>query len=189
MLAGKCIIFSAPSGSGKTTIVKELLKKFPQFEFSISATSRNPRGAEKNGVDYHFLSVDDFKQRIANNEFVEYEEVYTDRFYGTLKSELQRIWEKGNIVLFDVDVVGGVNLKKHFGDQALSVFIQAPSIAVIEERLRGRGTDTEEEIQKRLAKCETELTFAPHFDTVILNDDLANAHRTAEETISTFIHG
>ncbi|MFT5337583.1 MAG: guanylate kinase [Sphingobacteriales bacterium] len=188
MLNGKCIIFSAPSGSGKTTIVKELLKVYPQFAFSISATSRPPRGEEQNGVDYHFLPVEDFKHQIAERGFVEFEEVYENRFYGTLKSEIQRIWESGKVVLFDVDVVGGVNLKKHFGKQALSLFIQAPSLAILEERLRGRATDNEEDIQRRLAKAKFELSFAPKFDFVIHNNELAEAVETTKATIDTFLN-
>ena len=139
--SGKLIIFSAPSGSGKTTIVKELLKIFPQFEFSISATSRQPRGTEQNGVDYFFLSQDEFRQKVAADEFVEWEEVYNGTCYGTLKSEMQRIWQKGNVIIFDVDVMGGINLKRIFGDSARSIFIMPPSVEVLRERLIGRGTD------------------------------------------------
>ncbi len=178
---GKLIIFSAPSGSGKTTIVKEVLKKFTNLEFSISACSRAPREGEIHAKDYYFLSVDDFKQRIKNEDFIEWEEVYLNNFYGTLKSEANRIWEKGNHVVFDVDVKGGLNIKKQFGDRALAFFIKAPSIQELRRRLEKRGTETEEQINKRINKAEYELGFAKDFDVVILNDVLEKA---VEETIS-----
>jgi len=186
-MSGKLIIFSAPSGSGKTTIVKHLLTKEFKLEFSISACNRAPRGTEVHGKDYYFLSTDDFKQKIASNEFIEWEEVYADRFYGTLKTEVDRIWKKGNNVLFDVDVVGGVNIKKQFGDKALAIFVMPPSIKVLRERLTGRGTDKDEEIEKRLAKAEEELLYAQHFDFIILNDELELAKKEAELLLSDFL--
>lgn len=184
---GKMIIFSAPSGAGKTTIVKHLLSKFPQFEFSISATSRKMREGEQHGKDYFFLSADDFKQRIANSEFVEWEEVYTDNFYGTLKSELDRIWAKGNVVIFDVDVKGGVNLKKMFPDNSLSLFVMPPSVEELRNRLVGRGTDSTEAIERRVAKAEEELSFSDKFDVVVVNDNLKEAKTKAEEVIASFL--
>ncbi|MBR2429705.1 MAG: guanylate kinase [Alistipes sp.] len=184
---GKLIIFSAPSGSGKTTIVRELLKRFPQFEFSISATSRKPRGQEQHGVDYYFLSNEEFSQRVANNEFVEWEEVYEGTCYGTLKSEMERIWAKGNIIIFDVDVMGGINLKRLFGDDACSMFIMPPSVEELERRLRGRGTDAEEVIQKRVAKADFELSKASEFDHTVVNDDLQTAIAEAAHIIENFI--
>ena len=184
---GKLVIFSAPSGSGKTTIVKQLLKRFPQFEFSISATSRQPRGQEQNGVDYHFMSNEEFKERVARGEFVEWEEVYAGTCYGTLKSEMERIWAKGNVIIFDVDVMGGINLKKLFGEDACSMFIMPPSVEELERRLRGRGTDTEEVIQKRIAKAEFELSKAPEFDHIVVNDVLEDAVEEATAIISNFL--
>ncbi|MBR4046263.1 MAG: guanylate kinase [Alistipes sp.] len=184
---GKLVIFSAPSGSGKTTIVRELLKRFNCFEFSISATSRQPRGQEQNGVDYYFLSNEEFKERVARDEFVEWEEVYQGTCYGTLKSEMERIWAKGNIILFDVDVMGGINLKHIFGDNACSVFIMPPSVEELERRLRGRGTDAEEVIQKRIAKAEFELSKASEFDHVVVNDKLEEAVDKVAEIITRFI--
>ena len=184
---GKLVIFSAPSGSGKTTIVKQLLKRFPQFEFSISATSRQPRGQEQNGVDYHFMSNEEFKERVARGEFVEWEEVYAGTCYGTLKSEMERIWAKGNVIIFDVDVMGGINLKKLFGEDACSMFIMPPSVEELERRLRGRGTDSEEVIQKRIAKAEFELSKAPEFDHIIVNDVLDDAVEEATAIISNFL--
>ncbi len=184
---GKLVIFSAPSGSGKTTIVKQLLKRFPQFEFSISATSRQPRGQEQNGVDYHFMSNEEFKERVARGEFVEWEEVYAGTCYGTLKSEMERIWAKGNVIIFDVDVMGGINLKKLFGEDACSMFIMPPSVEELERRLRGRGTDSEEVIQKRIAKAEFELSKAPEFDHIVVNDVLDVAVEEATAIISNFL--
>ena len=184
---GKLIIFSAPSGSGKTTIVKELLKIFPQFEFSISATSRAPRGQEQNGVDYFFLSQDEFRQKISEDACVEWEEVYNGTCYGTLKSEMQRIWSKGNVIIFDVDVMGGINLKRIFGENACSIFIQAPSIEALRERLIGRGTDTMETIEKRIAKAEFELSKAPEFDHIVVNDNLATAVENTKLIINSFL--
>ena len=183
----KVIIFSAPSGSGKTTIVHKLLEKYPQFEFSISATSRQPRGQEQNGVDYYFMSNDEFKARVARDEFVEWEEVYAGTCYGTLKSEMERIWAKGNTIFFDVDVMGGINLKRLFGEDACSVFIMPPSVEELERRLRGRGTDAEEVIQKRIAKAEFELSKAPEFDHVVINDVLEDAVNEVSAIISQFL--
>lgn len=184
---GKLVIFSAPSGSGKTTIVRELLKRYDCFEFSISATSRQPRGQEQNGVDYYFMSNDEFKARVARDEFVEWEEVYAGTCYGTLKSEMERIWAKGNTIFFDVDVMGGINLKRLFGDDACSVFIMPPSVEELERRLRGRGTDAEEVIQKRIAKAEFELAKAPEFDHVVINDVLEDAVNEVSAIISQFL--
>ena len=184
---GKLFIFSAPSGSGKTTIVRELLKRYDCFEFSISATSRQPRGQEQNGVDYYFMSNDEFKARVARDEFVEWEEVYAGTCYGTLKSEMERIWAKGNTIFFDVDVMGGINLKRLFGEDACSVFIMPPSVEELERRLRGRGTDAEEVIQKRIAKAEFELSKAPEFDHVVINDVLEDAVNEVSAIISQFL--
>lgn len=184
---GKALIISAPSGSGKSTIVHHILDKYPDMEFSVSATSRKPRGEEKDGVDYYFLSEEEFRARIAENGFVEHEEVYPGRFYGTLKSEIKRIWDAGHVVIFDVDVKGGVNLKKYFGRDALSVFIQAPSVEVLRERLVKRGTDSAEDIEKRVAKAAEEMTYAPQFDHILINDDLQKAFEEAEALVSHFL--
>lgn len=184
---GKLIIFSAPSGSGKSTIINYLLTQDLGLEFSISATSRQPRGEEKHGVEYYFLSPDEFRERIAKGDFLEYEEVYTDRFYGTLKSEVERISAKGNLVIFDVDVVGGCNIKEYYRDRALSIFVEPPSIAALRERLTKRGTDSLEMIEDRIAKAEYELGFAPKFDVVIVNDDLEKAKAEALKVIREFI--
>ena len=184
---GKLVIFSAPSGSGKTTIVRELLQRFPQFEFSISATSRQPRGKEQHGIDYYFLSSDEFRQRVERDEFGEWEEVYAGTCYGTLKSEVERIWAKGNVIVFDVDVMGGINLKRLFGDDACSIFIMPPSIEELERRLRGRGTDSEEVIQKRIGKAEFELSKSPEFDYTVVNDVLADAVNEATDIINNFL--
>lgn len=187
-MAGKVIIFSAPSGSGKSTVVNHLLGLHPEFEFSISATSRSPRGQEKHGVEYYFLSAEEFRELISKDAFVEYEEVYTDRFYGTLKSEVERIWTAGHVIVFDVDVKGGVNLKKYFGDQALSVLIKAPSMEVLEARLRGRGTDSEEAILERLGKASSELEFAEgKFDVDIINDRLEETFANSERIVDEFL--
>ena len=183
----KVIIFSAPSGSGKSTVVSHLMSKCPELELSISATSRAPRGTEKDGVEYYFLSVEEFQRRIAADEFVEYEQVYNGVYYGTLKSELERIWSKGHVIVFDVDVKGGVSLKKYFGDSALSVFIQAPSVEELRRRLELRGTDTPEAIEERVAKAAEEMTYAPLFDKVLVNDDLQTAFREAEEMVDRFL--
>jgi guanylate kinase len=184
---GKLVIFSAPSGSGKTTIVRELLKRFDCFEFSISATSRQPRGAEQNGIDYYFLTNEEFKERVARDEFVEWEEVYQGTCYGTLKSEMERIWNNGKVIIFDVDVMGGINLKRLFGDDACSMFIMPPSIEELERRLRGRGTDAEEVIQKRIAKAGFEISKAPEFDHVVINDKLDVAVEEAAGIITSFL--
>ena len=184
---GKLVIFSAPSGSGKTTIVRELLKLFPEFEFSISATSRKPRGQEQHGVDYYFLSNEEFRQCVERDEFVEWEEVYVGTCYGTLKSEMERIWSKGNVIIFDVDVMGGINLKRLFGEDACSMFIMPPSVEELERRLRGRGTDSEEVIQKRIAKAEFELSKSPEVDYTVVNDDLQVAVDEAAAIIRNFL--
>lgn len=187
MLKDKALIFSAPSGSGKSTIVHHILDLHPEIEFSVSATSRPLRGSERDGVDYYFLSEADFRSRIAADGFVEYEEVYPGRFYGTLKSEVQRIWDAGHVVIFDVDVKGGVNLKKYFGDHALSVFIQAPSVDELRRRLVSRGTDSAADIEKRVAKAAEEMTYAPKFDTVLVNNDLGKAFAEAERLVGDFL--
>lgn len=184
---GKCIIFSAPSGAGKTTIVKHLLDVRDDLSFSVSATSRERRSKEAEGVDYYFLSVAEFKKQIAEDAFIEWEEVYTDQFYGTLRSEIERIWSDGKHVIFDVDVMGGVNLKKAFGKSALSIFVKPPSIAVLEERLRKRETETEESIARRIGKAEQELATAEQFDESLLNDNLDEAKRNAEVLVERFL--
>lgn len=186
-MQGKAIILSAPSGAGKTTIVHHLLGQALNLAFSVSACSRPMRSHEKNGVDYHFLSVGEFRRRIEQNDFVEWEEVYPDMYYGTLRSEVERIWQRGEHVIFDVDVKGGINLKKAFGDKALSIFVQPPSIEALEARLRSRGTETEETLNRRIGKARKELEDAIHFDVVLLNDDLPTALRQATETVQTFL--
>lgn len=183
----KLIIFSAPSGSGKTTIVRELLKRFDCFEFSISATSRQPRGQEQNGIDYYFMSNDEFRSRVERDEFVEWEEVYAGTCYGTLKSEMERIWSNGHVIIFDVDVMGGIKLKQLFGDNACSIFIMPPSVEELERRLRGRGTDAEEVIAKRIAKAEFELSKATEFDFKVVNDDLQTAVDETAAIITNFL--
>ena len=185
---GKLIIFSAPSGSGKSTIINYLLTQHLNLAFSISATSRPPRGTERDGVEYFFLTPEEFRRRIANNEFLEYEEVYKDRFYGTLKAQVEKQLEAGQNVVFDVDVVGGCNIKQYYGDRALSVFIQPPSIEELRKRLEHRATDAPEVIESRLAKAEYELSFAPKFDKVIVNDDLEKAKAEALQTITKFLN-
>lgn len=187
MATGKLIIFSAPSGSGKSTIINYLLTQNLNLAFSCSATSRPPRGTEQHGVEYFFLTPEEFKQRIANDEFLEYEEVYENRFYGTLKSQVEKQLEAGQNVVFDVDVVGGCNIKKYYGNRALSVFIQPPSVEELRNRLTGRGTDAPEVIESRIAKAEFELGFADKFDVVIVNDDLENAQAEALKVIKDFI--
>lgn len=184
----KVLIFSAPSGSGKSTIVNHILGIWKdQIEFSVSATSRAPRGAEQNGREYWFKTPEEFKELIENDMLVEYEEVYKDHFYGTLKSEVERIWAKGHVIIFDVDVKGGVNLKKYFGSDALSVFIQAPSVEELRRRLVARGTDTPEAIEERVAKASGEMEFAPQFDYVLINDDLATAYNEIEKVVEDFL--
>lgn len=185
---GKVIIFSAPSGAGKSTIVNYLLNKNLGLEFSVSATCRMPRGKEQHGKEYYFLSQEEFKEQIRNNEFLEWEEVYPGCFYGTLLREMERIWKKGHTVLFDVDVVGGVNIKKKFGDQALSIFIQAPSVEELRKRLIGRATDTPEKIEERVNKATYEMSFADKFDTVIINDHLEKAQTEAEKKVREFLN-
>lgn len=184
---GKIIIFSAPSGAGKTTIVRHLLSKFPDFAFSVSATSRKPRGNEVNGVDYYFLTVEEFKSKIDKDEFLEWQEVYPDNFYGSLKSEVSGILESGKNILFDVDVVGGSNIKKFYGDRALALFIQPPSLTELEKRLVARCTDDKEVIRKRVEKAARELTYAPLFDFVIVNDTLEHALLDAESRVKAFL--
>ncbi|MDU1904071.1 MAG: guanylate kinase [Dysgonomonas sp.] len=184
---GKLLIFSAPSGAGKSTIVNYLLEQDLNLHFSISATSRLPRGMEQNGIEYYFLTPDQFREKISNDEFLEYEEVYKDRYYGTLKSEVQRILNNGGNVIFDVDVVGGCNIKKYYGDEALSVFVEPPSIEELRCRLVNRGTDTPEVINDRIAKAEHELTFAPRFDVVIRNENLETAKQEALTIVSKFL--
>ena len=186
---GKLLIFSAPSGSGKSTIINWLMQEHPELNmhFSISCTSRPPRGQEQNGVEYFFLTPEEFREKIQRDEFVEYEEVYTDRYYGTLKSQVEKQLEAGENVVFDVDVHGAVNIKKAYGEQALSLFIQPPSVEELRRRLTGRGTEKEEEIEKRIARAEYELSFADKFDTVIINDDLDVAKRETLSAINHFI--
>lgn len=184
---GKLIIFSAPSGAGKSTIVNYLLSQNLNLQFSISATSREPRGAEKHGVEYYFISPDEFRERISNDEFLEYEEVYTDKFYGTLKSEVNRIFNQGNNVIFDVDVVGGCNIKEQYGDSALSIFIQAPDVETLRQRLVGRNTDSPEVIEARVQKAEHEMKYASKFDVVIVNDDLEKAKQEALTVVKEFL--
>ena len=186
-MSNKVIIFSAPSGSGKSTIVNHILKLHPEMEFSVSATSRQPRGSERDGVEYHFLTPDEFRRKIDEDSFVEYEEVYAGSYYGTLKSEVQKIWDKGHVIIFDVDVKGGVNLKKYFGDKALSVFIQAPSVEELRKRLVARGTDSPEAIERRVAKAAEEMTYADRFDYILVNDDLQAAFAEAEKIVDKFL--
>jgi guanylate kinase len=184
---GKVIIFSAPSGAGKTTIVRHLLSRFPDFAFSVSATSRKSRGSEVNGTDYFFLSTEEFKAKIDNEEFLEWQEVYPDNFYGSLKSEVNKILESGKNILFDVDVVGGSNIKKYYGERALALFIQPPSLTELEKRLIARCTDDKEVIRKRVEKAERELTYAPQFDFIIVNDTLEHALQEAENRVKEFL--
>jgi guanylate kinase len=188
MINGKAIIFSAPSGAGKTTIVKHLLNQYDNLSFSISACSRSQRPNEIHGVDYYFLSINEFKEKIARNEFVEWEEVYADNFYGTLRSEVERIWKEDKVVIFDVDVVGGVNLKKYFGDKALAIFVKPPSIQHLRNRLSQRATETDESIERRMAKAEKEMGFAIHFDYILNNDLLLKALNESEEVVEQFLN-
>ena len=182
--SGKLVVFSAPSGSGTTTLVHHLLQQGLPIGFSISATSRLPRGKEKDGVDYFFMSENSFREKIAENAFLEYEEVYEGTFYGTLRSEVDRLWKTGKTVLFDIDVVGGLNVKRQYPDQCLALFIQPPSLSELEKRLRGRGTDNEKKIKERLTKATKELDLANQFDKVIVNDDL----ETAKEEVGKAVH-
>lgn len=187
-MSGKVIIFSAPSGAGKSTIVNHLLGKYPELEFSISATSRASRGNEQDGREYYFYSADRFREMIAQGKFIEHEEVYPGSFYGTLKSEVERIWAKGHVIVFDIDVKGGVNIKRIFGDKAFSIFIQAPSVEILRERLISRGTDSAEAIGKRVAKASSEMEFAKgRFDYVLVNDDLQTALDEADEIVGKFL--
>lgn len=185
----KVVIFSAPSGSGKSTIIGRLLQRIPNMEFSISATSRKPRAGEQNGREYYFLSHDEFKQRVAAGDFVEWVEVYEGTCYGTLKSEIERIWQKGNIVIFDVDVLGGVSLKQIFGDKALSIFIQPPSMEELEKRLINRGTESEESLRKRIERAEMELQYSSKHDITVINDDLEKAVSETETIVKHFLNG
>ncbi len=184
----KVIIFSAPSGSGKTTLVKHCLEEFPELKFSISCTTRNLRGKEKNGVDYYFISVEEFRQKISENAFVEYEEVYHDKFYGTLKSEVERIWKSRKAVIFDVDVKGGISLKNYFAEKALSIFIMPPSINELERRLITRATDDTETIKTRVKKATEEMTFQKEFDKTVINKDLDKAKSEIEILVKDFIN-
>lgn len=186
-MSGKLIIFSAPSGAGKSTLVTHLLTRGFNMEFSISATSRQPRGVEKHGKEYYFMTADEFRERIAKDEFLEFEEVYKDCLYGTLRSEVDRIVLQNKNVVFDVDVVGGLNIKKQYGDEALAVFVAPPSVEELENRLRGRGTDSPEKITERINKAEYEMSFAPQFDIIIVNDNLQTAQQEAESKIRQFL--
>ena len=188
-MKGKMLIVSAPSGSGKSTIVNWLMQEHPELKlyFSISCTSRAPRGTEQNGVEYFFLTPEEFRERIAKQEFLEYEEVYENRFYGTLKQQVENQREQGQNVVFDVDVKGGINIKKYYGDEALSLFIQPPSVEELRRRLEGRKTDTPEAIEERLAKAEYEMTFAPQFDKIIVNDDLETAKQETLKIVKAFL--
>jgi guanylate kinase len=189
MNTGKLIVFSAPSGSGKTTIVRHLLTKEElKLDFSISATSRSPRGTEVDGEDYYFLSTADFNTKVTENAFVEWEEVYTNNCYGTLRSELERIWALGKHVIFDIDVIGGLNIKKQFPEQTLAVFVKPPSIIEMERRLRARQTDSEEKILERVAKAEKEISYAQNFDSILINDSLDDAKRDAYKMVSDFVN-
>lgn len=187
---GKCLIFSAPSGSGKSTIVQWLTKEHPELNlvFSISATSRPPRGAEQHGVEYFFLTPEEFKEKIEADEFLEYEEVYTDRYYGTLKSQVEEQLKDGKNVIFDIDIKGGINVKNFYGEGALSIFVQPPSVEELRKRLVGRATDTPEQIEERLAKAEYEMSFAPQFDRIIVNDNLESAKSETLKNICEFLN-
>ncbi len=191
MNKGKLVIVSAPSGSGKSTIVNWLMQEHPELKlyFSISCTSRAPRGNEQNGVEYFFLTPEEFREKIDNDEFLEYEEVYENRFYGTLKAQVERQIDSGQNVVFDVDVKGGINIKRFYGEQAMSLFIQPPSVEELRRRLEGRGTDTPEAIESRLAKAEYEMTFAPQFDHIVVNDDLETAKQEAYLLLKEFVKG
>lgn len=187
-MEGKLIIFSAPSGAGKTTIVRHLLQKFPQLSFSISATTRDPRGSETHHNDYYFITKEDFLHRVARQEFVEFEEVYSGTFYGTLRSEIERIWNAGKHVIFDIDVEGGLRLKRKYEANALAIFVQPPSLEVLKERLSGRGTDSPEKLQERFIKAEKELLYADKFDVILKNFDLATACAEAEALVGDFLN-
>ena len=187
-ITGKCIIFSAPSGAGKTTLVHKLLESSEQYAFSISACSRDPRENERDGVDYYFIGLENFKQKISENAFVEWEEVYKNNYYGTLKSELIRIWSMGKTVVFDVDVVGGMNLKKVFKNNALAIFVNPPSMEILEERLRGRKTESEEKIQMRISKAQVEMDRASEFDVIIENNILERAVEQVKDVAAEFVN-
>ncbi len=187
MKKGKLLIFSAPSGSGKSTIVQALLKKDYKLEFSVSATSRSPRGDEQHGKEYYFLTPEEFRFKINQGDFLEWEEVYTDNYYGTLRSEVERITSAGYNVIFDVDVVGGINIKKEFDEDALSIFVQPPSVEELRKRLIGRATDSMDKIEQRLAKAEYELEYASQFDKVVINDKLDQAIRDTEKLLNDFL--
>lgn len=184
---GKLIIFSAPSGAGKTTIVQHILKNFPNIKFSVSATTRQSRGEEVDGKDYYFISQESFLHKVAKHEFIEFEEVYSGTFYGTLKSEIDRIWEEGNHVIFDIDVEGGLRLKKKFEENALAIYVQAPSLEILVDRLRGRGTDSEEKLKERIAKASKEMTYADKFDVILPNNDLSAACEEAVALVREFL--
>ena len=186
-MSGKLIILSAPSGAGKSTIIEHLLKKDFNLEFSISACTRKPRGKEKHGAEYYFLTPQDFKNKISKNQFLEWEEVYEDHYYGTLKSEIDRIFTKGNNVIFDIDIAGGLNIKKQYGDKAISIFIMPPSVNELENRLRNRGTDSEENIKKRIDKAKFEISFANKFDITIINEKIEEAVKETEEILYNFL--
>lgn len=188
MVKGKAIIFSAPSGSGKTTIVRHLLGKFPELGFSISASTRDKRGrTEQHGKDYYFLSPEEFKKKIDEDAFIEWEEVYEGNFYGTLKEEIQRLWNEGKQVIFDVDVKGGLNLKKYFGDQALAIFVKVPSMDILKERLKDRGTESDESLSRRLYKAKFEMGFEDKFDVTIINDNMEKSFAEAEKLVGKFL--
>ncbi len=187
-MSGKLVILSAPSGAGKSTIIEHLLKKDFKLEFSISACTRNPRGNEKHGVEYYFLPPEDFKNKIVKNEFIEWEEVYEDHYYGTLKSEIDRIFAKGNNVIFDIDIAGGLNIKKQYGDKAISIFIMPPSVEELENRLIKRGTDSPENIKKRIDKAKFEISFANKFDKTIINDNIDIAVYETEKILNEFLN-
>lgn len=188
MVKGKAIIFSAPSGSGKTTIVRYLLGKFPELGFSISASTRDKRGrTEQHGKDYYFLSPEEFKKKIDEDAFIEWEEVYEGNFYGTLKEEIQRLWNEGKQVIFDVDVKGGLNLKKYFGDQALAIFVKVPSMDILKERLKDRGTESDESLSRRLYKAKFEMGFEDKFDVTIINDNMEKSFAEAEKLVGKFL--
>src|SRR6195952_1046855 len=184
---GKLIIFSAPSGAGKTTIVHHLLSKIPDLEFSVSATTRKARGDEQHEKDYYFIEKEEFLHRIAKKQFVEFEEVYSGTFYGTLRTEIERIWQKGKTVIFDIDVEGGLHLKRKYEENALAIFVQPPSLEVLKERLTGRGTDSTEKLAERFIKAEKELNYAPQFDIILKNYDLETACKEAEELVKNFL--
>ena len=186
-MQGKVIIVSAPSGTGKTSLVRHLLQEIPELKFSISATTRPKRDYEVDGQDYYFITEEEFHQHRNNDAFLEWQEVYAHQFYGSLKSEVERIWEEGNTVIFDVDVLGGLNIKRFYGDRALAIFIKAPSMEELRRRLLNRGSEKEETLQKRLAKAEYEISFAPQFDVTVLNDDLATAQQEIYQLVKTFL--